>query len=121
MSAGDRIPGAIESAASLGATFTHPRGFFGGARVRYLGPAALVEDNSVRSESTTLLNLEGGYRFTERLSASITLLNALDEKANDITYYYESRLPGEAAPVMDLHVHPVELRTLRVGVRYSFE
>jgi hypothetical protein len=119
--AGDRIPGAIESAGSLGVTFTHPHGFFGGARVRYLGPAALVEDDSVRSRSTTLLNLEAGYRFTERLSASLTLLNALDEKADDITYYYESRLPGEAAPVMDLHFHPVEPRTLRAGVRYSFE
>jgi outer membrane receptor protein involved in Fe transport len=119
--AGDRIPGAIESAASLGATYTASNGFFGGARLRYLGPAALTEDDSVRSDSATLLNLEGGFRFSDRWRASITLLNALDTKANDITYFYESRLPGEAAPVADLHFHPVEPRTWRAGVRYTFE
>jgi outer membrane receptor protein involved in Fe transport len=75
----------------------------------------------VRSDSTTLLNLEAGYRVSDSTSVSVTLLNALDEEASDITYYYESQLPGEAAPVADLHFHPVEPRTLRAGVRYTFK
>jgi hypothetical protein len=116
---GDRIPGAIESAASLGITGEWPNGFFAGARVRYLGPAALVEDDSVRSESTTLVNVQAGYRWS-RFRVTVALFNALDEEANDITYFYESRLAGEAAPVEDVHFHPVEPRSVRVTLEGRF-
>jgi hypothetical protein len=116
---GDRIPGAVESAASLGITAELPSGWFAGARLRYLGPAALVENDSVRSESTTLVNLQAGYRWP-RLRVTAALYNVFDETANDITYYYESRLPGEAGPVEDIHFHPVEPRSLRVTVEARF-
>jgi hypothetical protein len=118
-STGDRIPGAVERVASIGVALNHSRGWFGGARLRYLGPAALIEDNSVRSKSTTLVNLEGGYRFSKRLSARMGLFNVFDSRGNDITYFYESQLPGEAAPVADIHFHPVEPRTWRAGVRFE--
>jgi len=39
---------------------------------------------------------------------------------SDIDYYYESQLPGEAAPVADIHTHPGEMRTLRAGVAWRF-
>jgi hypothetical protein len=117
--AGDRIPGAIEEAASLGITAEFPSGWFAGARLRYLGPAALLEDDSVRSASTTLVNVQAGYRWP-RLRVTAALYNALDERANDITYYYESRLPGEPAPVEDMHFHPVEPRALRVTLEARF-
>ena len=48
------------------------------------------------------------------------LFNAFDRKVNDITYYYESQLPGEAAPVEDIHFHPAEPRTLRATIHYAF-
>jgi hypothetical protein len=118
--AGDRIPNAVERAVSVGVSYRNPAGWFGGARLRYLGPAALVEDNSVRSKSTTLLNLNVGYHLTGNVSASVTLLNALDERENDITYFYESQLPGEAAPVSDIHFHPVEPRQVRAVVTARF-
>ena len=117
---GDRIPNAIERVISIGASYQNMRGLFGGARLRYLGPGALIEDNSVRSSSTTLLNLNVGYRFTPKLSASVMLLNALDEAANDITYYYESQLRGEAAPVNDIHFHPAEPRQVRAMIEARF-
>jgi hypothetical protein len=117
--AGDHIPGAIEQAASLGVTAEFPSGWFGGARLRYLGPAALVEDDSLRSDSTTLVNLQAGYRWS-RFKVTAALYNAFDEEANDITYLYESRLPGEAEPVEDIHFHPVEPRSLRVTLEARF-
>jgi hypothetical protein len=40
----------------------------------------------------------------------------LDSRDNDITYFYESQLPGESAPVEDRHFHPVEPRTLRLTI-----
>ena len=91
-----------------------PSGWFGGLRLRYLGPAALVEDDSVRSRPSTLVNVEFGRRFAERWSLRAGLYNALDREADDIGYFYESQLPGEAAPVADRHFHPVEPRSLRV-------
>ena len=39
------------------------------------------------------------------------MFNLFDRKVNDIQYFYESQLPGEAAPVADRHVHPAEPRT----------
>jgi TonB dependent receptor/TonB-dependent Receptor Plug Domain len=118
--AGDRIPNAVDRVASLGMTLNHPSGWSGGARLRYLGPAALIEDNSVRSSATTLLNLEAGYRFAQGMKIDVELLNALDKRADDITYYYESQLRGEPAPVNDIHFHPVEPRTLRAMVSVRF-
>ena len=39
-----------------------------------------------------------------------------DKAGNDITYFYESQLAGEAAPVEDIHFYLVEPRTLRASV-----
>ncbi len=118
--AGDYIPGAVEDVASLGIAVNRDDGWFGGARVRYLGEAPLIEDDSVRSDSTLLVNVETGYRFNRHWSAFLTVFNLFDAEDNDITYFYESRLPGEATPVEDIHFHPVEPRTLRATVTVSF-
>ena len=118
--AGDRIPNAIERVASVGIAYNGPDGFFGGARLRYLGPGPLIEDDSVRSQSTTLVNFNIGYHLTRSLTGSLMLLNAFDEKANDITYFYPSQLPQESAPADDLHFHPVEPRQIRASLAARF-
>jgi hypothetical protein len=44
-----------------------------------------------------------------------------DRKADDITYYYTSRLPGEpAGGVTDIHFHPVESRSFRLAALVNF-
>lgn len=118
--AGDRIPGAVERVYALGMTAQHPSGWFGGARLRYFGSAPLIEDDSVRSNSTTLVNVEAGLRVGSRWKVSAALYNVFDREDNDITYFYESQLAGESAPVSDIHFHPVEPRTLRVTLSGTF-
>ena len=118
--AGDRIPGAVENVASVGVAIDHPSGWFGGARFRHFGEAALIEDNRVRSEPTTLVNLEAGYRFWKRYKISAAVYNVFDSEDNDITYFYESQLASETQPVEDIHFHPVEPRTVRVTLSASF-
>jgi len=118
--AGDYIPGAVETVVSVGLTIDRPEGWFGGARLRYFGKAPLIEDGSVYSDPTTLVNLEAGYRFSNQWRVFVTVFNLFDTEANDITYYYESQLPGEAAPVQDIHFHPVEPRTFRLDLGLSF-
>ena len=117
--AGNRIPGAVNSAASLGVAVNLPSGWFGGLRARRLGSAALIEDGSVRSPASTLLNAELGRRVGENWRIAVGVYNLLDKRANDITYFYESRLPGEAAPVEDLHFHPAEPRTIRLTIQFN--
>lgn len=52
---------------------------------------------------------------------AVDLLNLFDAKDPDISYFYASRLPGEAAGGVEVrHIHPVEPRQVRVSMRYSF-
>jgi outer membrane receptor protein involved in Fe transport len=117
---GNRIPGAVERVASVGVAVQHPSGWFGGARFRHFGEAPLIEDGSVRSDPTTLVNLEVGRHIGKRLSVSLAAYNVFDSQDSDITYFYESQLPGEAAPVEDRHFHPVEPRTFRLTMETHF-
>lgn len=117
--AGDFIPGSINRTASVGIS-GESDAWSGGLRLRYFGPRALVEDNSVRSSSSTLVNAKIGYRLAPNLKLTLEVLNLLDRRVSDIDYYYESRLPGEAEPVADIHTHPAEMRTLRAGLAWRF-
>ena len=64
--------------------------------------------------------IELGYRLNKRFAVSLAAYNLFDSDDNDITYFYESQLPGEGAPVEDRHFHPVEPRTLRLTVETRF-
>lgn len=118
--AGDRIPGAIERTASTGLVINGWNGWFGGLRLRYFGPRPLVEDNSVRSSSSTLFNARVGYEITPSIRVAVDALNLFDREVSDIDYYYESQLAGEAAPVEDVHFHPAESRSLRLQISARF-
>ena len=118
--AGEYIPGAVETVVSVGLAVNREDGWFGGARLRYLGSAPLVEDDRVRSDASLLVNVEAGYRFNAHWSGVLAVFNLFDADDDDISYYYESRLPGEAAPVADVHFHPVEPRTVRATLMLHF-
>jgi len=117
---GSRIPNSIAAVFTVGATVEMPCGLFGSVRYRYFGPQPLVEDNSVRTTSSSLVNARIGYR-RGNWEAALDVLNLFDRKVNDITYYYASRVGGEPAEgVEDLHFHPAEPRSLRLTLTYRF-
>ena len=116
----DRIPLAVERTVSVGLSMDPANGFNAGLRMRYLGEAPLIEDNSVTSAATFLVNLEAGYELNPRWQISLELHNLLGGDDNDITYFYESQLPGETDPVADIHFHPVEPRLIRMGITGRF-
>lgn len=118
--AGARIPGSVEGVAALGFTYAAGNGLDAGLRLRHFGPRPLTEDNSVRSNSTTVVNAHLGYRITPNWSVSAEVLNLLDSQDDDITYFYESQLAGESVPVADKHFHPVEPVNARLRLRYNF-
>jgi len=118
--AGDRIPNAVDKVASLAITGRELGPWSASLQWRYLGSAALVEDNSVRSAPSLTTNLRLNRRLGPGTELTLDVFNLLDRRVNDIEYFYASRLPGEAAPVADRHVHPVEPRTLRATLRRGF-
>jgi hypothetical protein len=114
--AGNFIPGAASRTGSGGVAYASGP-WSGGLRVRYFGPRPLVEDNSERSGSSTLVSAKLGYAATRQVKFGIEVLNLFDRKVDDITYFYTSRLQGEpAAGVADKHFHPAEPRTLRLSL-----
>ena len=120
-SAGDHIPGSVQTVVSAGVTVDSLHNVIGSARLRYFGPRPLIEDNSVRSLATSLVNLEGGYRFSKNLKVVVDVFNLFDAQDSDIDYYYTSRLPGEPiAGVDDIHLHPTLPRTARVNLVVGF-
>ena len=118
--AGGRVPDAPTTIASAGISFGEGEGWFGSLRFRYFGPRPLIEDNSVRSRATALLNGRIGYAFANGVSLSLDVLNLTNARADQITYFYESRpLPrGEARE--DRHVHPVEPTAVRLTLAGRF-
>jgi hypothetical protein len=118
--AGNRIPNAVDKVASLAVTVRDVGPWSASMQWRYLGSGALIEDNSVRSRSSLTTNLRVGRKLTQNSELTLDVFNLLDRKLNDIEYFYESKLPGEAAAVADRHVHPAEPRTVRLALRVGF-
>jgi len=116
----NRIPNSVDRTASLGLIVNDLHNWSGGLRIRYLGEAPLIEDNSVRSDATVLVNAQATYQFARNWSATLEVLDIFDSQDNDITYFYESRLPSESVAQEDLHFHPVEPRSLRLTVQADF-
>jgi hypothetical protein len=117
---GNHIPGAIETALSGGISVDGRGPWLGSLRLRYFGPRPLIEDDSVRSKASSLLNLRLGYRLSTGLTLAAEVFNLLNNRVSDIDYYYESQLRGEPAPVSDVHFHPAETRSVRLSAEWRY-
>jgi hypothetical protein len=120
----DFVPGALNRVVSAGIGVNPPAGVsagpFGSLRIRHFGPRPLIEDNSVASRATSIVNGEIGYKFSDRVRLQIEGFNLLDSKVSDIDYFFESRLRDEPEPVEDLHFHAAIPRSARVALQVSF-
>lgn len=112
------IPGAVERVIG-GGMVARLDAWTLSARLRHFGAAPLIEDGSVFSEPTTIVNFAVNYDWNA-VTLGLEVLNLFDAEDADISYFFSSQLPGEASPVDDIHFHPVEPRQLRASVRYSF-
>ena len=116
---GDHIPNAFENSASLGVSYVSDA-WKASVRLRHLGPAPLIEDNSVRDKGSTVINLRGARAFAN-VEVYGELLNVFDSRDKDIAYYYESYIPAfDKAPTDGRLSRVVEPRTVRVGATYRF-
>ena len=78
---GRYVPEAVEGVAEAGISADLGSGFSSSVRLRYFGPRALTQDNSIRSPETTLLEGRLAYRY-KNLSVAFECLNMADAKAS---------------------------------------
>lgn len=119
--AGNHIPGAVNRVASFGATVPQWGRWSAAFQLRYFGPRPLIEDNTVRSQATTIAYGRVGYKLNANAKLNLDIFNLFDRDASDIDYFYTSRLNGEASSgVDDIHFHPAEPRSARLTLIYNF-
>jgi outer membrane receptor protein involved in Fe transport len=116
------VPGALESSGELGISALF-KGWNAAARMRYLGPHPLIEDNSERGEPTLLVNFRAAWTpsFIDGFELYGEVLNVFDSEDDDIDYFYATRFPGEPADGIEgRNSRIVEPRQFRIGVKKSF-
>jgi hypothetical protein len=119
--AGNFIPNAVDKVANLSLAARNFGPWSGSIGIRYIGPAALIENNTVQSSPSVTANLRVSKKINSSTVVTLDVLNLLNRHNNDIAYYYNSRLKGEPlGGVDDLHLHPSELRTFRLSAKIKF-
>ncbi|MCY7355448.1 MAG: TonB-dependent receptor [Lysobacter sp.] len=123
--AGSEIPGSIPLVVSAGLTGKLDngrllQGVYGTLRVHHFGKYPLIEDDSVRSGGSTIVNLRVD-KDRANVGLHLDVLNLLDSDDHDIDYFYASRRAGEPDEgVEDIHFHPFEPRALRLSLSWKF-
>lgn len=113
------IPGSLDMVAAGGIAGEFDNGVYTSLRFRYFGPRPLTEADQPESGSSTVWNFSLGYRLAD-FDFRLEALNLFDSSDDDITYFYESRLPGEpAGGIEDVHLHPIEQRTVRLYLTWT--
>lgn len=126
-SGGKHIPNAVPLTASLAANFDDGHQWSGGVRVRYIGAYPLEETGKQQSSSFVTTNAKVEYKFNPQWQASLSVLNLFNRKANDIEYYggactqLDGPGCGGGEGIDGRLVHPLEPRSVRVGLRYTFK
>jgi len=122
---GNYVTNAVEMVVAAGLTWQEGP-WTASLRLRHMGARALDSLDSVRSSPTTLLNLGARYALNKTLSLGLDIFNLTDSAGNDIEYFYASCTAREVTGgtcgggVNDLHVHPMEPRTVRLTARMYF-
>ena len=117
---GSYVPEAAKIIASAEMAIQNLGPWDGGLRMRYFGPRPLTEDGSIRSGPTLLFDARIGYRFDPHWHIQLDIFNLFNSHAHQIDYFYASQLPGESAPVFDIHFKPVEPLSARLTLAAEF-
>lgn len=117
---GDFIPGVVERKWGARLAYKLTDSLSIAARYRYLGGRPLVEDGSVYSDESESVSLRLAWQG-EDWDWSLQVSNLFDSRDPDISYFYESRLPGEnVSGVGDVHSHVMKPQTLQLRVKRQF-
>lgn len=113
---GEAIPGSAQGVVAAGVTYAVLDSLQAAIRLRWFGPRSLLEDASVQSQSTTMVSAQIRWAPTQLWQLTLTGLNLLNRRDDDITYAYESRTAPTAPLRLERHLHPVEPIQVRLGL-----
>jgi len=118
---GEFVPNAPFATGSFAAYVKDLGRWDGGLEYRYLGGFPLSSDNVVKGSGYGEWNGELHYASRSGWVVGFGLFNILNVHANAAEFWYIDRLPGEpSAGVADIHIHPLEPRTVRVTLSKGF-
>ncbi|MBD5633551.1 MAG: TonB-dependent receptor [Candidatus Eremiobacteraeota bacterium] len=127
--AGTQVPESLAGVVALGATVDEPN-YAASLRMRYFGPRNLDQSGIAKSPPSTTFNGQFTLKMAKRSRFSVDVFNIFNVDVPDVTYYYASWLPQDAANpayarnatinpalggsgVNDYHFHPSERRIIR--------
>ncbi len=93
---GTGVPESLNAVIAAGATVDKP-GYAASLRVRYFGPRQLDTQGDASSPPSTLLNAQFTAKTRHNVRWTLDLFNILNANVDDVTYYYGSWLPQDAA------------------------
>jgi outer membrane receptor protein involved in Fe transport len=103
--------------------------WFGGLQWRRLGPYPINDGTEApRDPGYSEVNLDLGYKFSQRLKVQLSVYNALNSRAYSAAYFYQSRLtPSDVPPDCDTanratcyQVRPMDPRSARLSITAQF-
>jgi outer membrane receptor protein involved in Fe transport len=95
--------------------------WFGGLQWRDLGPYPVSDgDQYPQDKGYSEVNVDVGYKVSDRLKVQLGLYNLTDTKADAAAYYYTSRLTPNGPEVRGLQLHPLEPVSARLEITALF-
>jgi outer membrane receptor protein involved in Fe transport len=91
--------------ATAGVGVDHPSGLTASVRLRHLSDRPATEDRALIAKGWTVLDAVAGWRW-RFLELRMQVNNLTNTAWREVQFANESRLPGEPAPVQDLHLTP---------------
>lgn len=118
--AGREIPGVVERKYGARVLYSLNDAISLSLSYRYFGGRPLDEEGSVYSKASESFTLKVAGSW-EDWDWSLQLANLFDSRDPDISYFYESRLPGEpSGGVADIHSHVMKPRRLQFSLKRYF-
>jgi outer membrane receptor protein involved in Fe transport len=118
---GEYLPNAPFATGSFNVYVKNLGPWSGSLGYRYLSGYPLSSDDAVKGHGYGEWSGDAHYIIGSGFSFGVGLYNIFDKRADAAEFWYIDRLPGErAAGVADVHVHPLEGRTVRVTLEKSF-
>jgi hypothetical protein len=114
------IVNAVTRVAHLSVAMHNIGPWSGSLGMRYIGTAPLTEDNTMQARPSLTSNLRLNRHIHADFDVTLDVLNLTNRLNHDISYYYASKPTPLSTAQDDIHVHPAEPRTLRIGARWRY-
>lgn len=116
---GNKVEGSVPTVISAGVGWKPTSNWETNIRLRHFSSRLLDSYGEKKSDPFNVVNFGLGYKKGD-WKYGLSVLNLFNSDDQDIAYYYESRISNSVNSREDIHSHPIEPRTVRLSMRYSF-